>query len=408
MNKKKPNWIPLLATNFLGVLNDNFLKKTVSFISIYWIVKGNENEIIAIAGGLFILPYLLLSPFAGHLAKIYLKRKVVIVSKFMELPIMAIASIGFIFDSIYFVMAAIFLMGLQSCMYSPAKYGLVRDIGGKENISFGIGAIEMLTFLGNLIGAVLAGIISDLTNNRALFIIILFFVFSLTGWITSKNIKATESSPDDEPRSNLNPVIFLYRSIKWSISVKGLNIVVLGLALFWLAAAMIEMNMINHCPNVLNMTYTQTGWTMAMVAVSIAIGSFVSGLLSRKKVELGLVPIGGLGFAISTSLIYILNPERMVFTILIITAAFFAGIYKIPLNSFLQDRVEGRKLGDIIAFNNLSVFIFILFASGFIFAIKDTNNVFMVIAITIWLMTFSALIFLPEARKRLFNIFKGK
>ncbi len=404
MKNKKPDWLPLLSTSFLGVLNDNFLKKTVSFISIYWVAQGNENEIVAMAGGLFILPYLLLSPFAGYVAKIYLKKKVVTVSKFMELPIMSIASVGFIFNSIYFVMAAIFLMGVQSCMYSPAKYGLVRDVGGKENISYGIGAIEMLTFLGNLAGAVFAGIIADLTDNRTLFIIILFFIFSLTGWITSRRINVRESVPDKKENHNLNPLVFLFRSIRWSKSVDGLNFVVLGLSLFWLAAAMIEMNLITYCPNVLNMTYTQTGWLMAAVAVSIAAGSYVSGVLSDKKVELGLVPIGGVGFGLSISLIYFIMPGVALFAILIIVAAFFAGIYKIPLNSFLQERVKGRKLGDIIAYNNLSVFIFILFASVFIFIFENANTIFLIIAITIWLMTLSALFLLPESRKRLFKL----
>jgi acyl-[acyl-carrier-protein]-phospholipid O-acyltransferase/long-chain-fatty-acid--[acyl-carrier-protein] ligase len=355
MQNKKVNWFPLLATNFFGVLNDNFLKKAVSFISIYWIAQGNENEIIAIAGALFIIPYLLLSPFSGFLAKIYLKRKIVVFAKIIEIPIMAIASIGFITNSIYFVMTAIFLMGLQSCIHSPAKYGLIRDTGGKEKISFGIGALEMLSFLGNLIGAVLAGYISDLTENRNAFIIGLFISFAVTGWITSKFIKPKESEPIKSQKENLNPIVFLYKSIKWSKSVKGLNFIILGLAFFWLAAAMIEMNLISHCPKALGMSNSHTGLVMAMVAVSVAIGSFLSGVLSNKKVELALVPIGGIGFALNISLIYLLEPSNTLFTVLIIMSAFFAGLYKIPLNAFLQERVEGRKLGDIILQEQLTI-----------------------------------------------------
>ncbi len=406
MKSKKPNWVPLLSTSFLGILNDNFLKKLTGFICIYWVAQNNENKIIAIAGGLFIIPYILLSPYAGYLSKLYLKRKIVIIAKISEIPIMAIASIGFLTNSLYFVLISIFLMGLQSCLFSPAKYGLIRDVGGKKGISFGIGALEMMNFLGNLIGAVIAGLISDLTNNREIFIILLFFTFSLTGWVTSTLIKVQESKPIERKKEHLNPLMFLIHSIKWSRSVKSLNYIVLSLGMFWLAAAMIEMNLITHCPNKLGYTYTQTGWIMAAIAVSIAFGSFLSGYLSNKKVQLGFVPIGGIGFAVNISIIYIFQVQGVMFIILMILASFFAGFYKIPLNSFMQDRVEGRKLGDIIAFNNLAVFLFIFVASGFIFLIENTNTIFLVVSIVIWIMTIIGFIFIPEMRNKFIQFFK--
>ena len=398
---KKNNWFPLLSTSFLGILNDNFLKKIVSFVSIFWIAQGNDNQIIAIAGGLFIIPYLLFSPYAGYLAKTRLKRKIVVFTKIIEFPIMAIASLGFILDSIYLVMAAIFFMGLQSCINSPAKYGLVRDTGGKKNISFGIGALEMVSFLGNLVGAILAGFIADITNNKDVFIISLFFTFALIGWITSKYINPKETTPLPKQQTNHNPISFVIESIKWSRSIKGLNLIILGLSFFWLAAAMLEMNLIIHCPNVLDMPPSYTGLIIALVAVGIATGSFLSGILSNNKVELALVPIGSIGFAFNISLIYILEPSSTVFTILMMLGAFFAGLYKVPLNAFMQDRVEGRKLGDILAYSTFMLFLFILFASIFIFLIKDTYINFLIISVVIWLMAAIMIIFIPEVRTRL-------
>jgi acyl-[acyl-carrier-protein]-phospholipid O-acyltransferase/long-chain-fatty-acid--[acyl-carrier-protein] ligase len=70
---------------------------------------------------------------------------------------MLFAVSGFYFANLYMVISAMFLMGLQSTIYSPAKYGLIRDIGGEEGISFGTGTVEMLTFLGVLLGSFLPG-----------------------------------------------------------------------------------------------------------------------------------------------------------------------------------------------------------------------------------------------------------
>ncbi len=60
---QKPKWIPLFATNFFGVLNDNLLKNLICFISIYWVAEGNESIVIMLATGVMVLPY---SSFAHY------------------------------------------------------------------------------------------------------------------------------------------------------------------------------------------------------------------------------------------------------------------------------------------------------------------------------------------------------
>lgn len=390
-----------MLMNFFGILNDNFLKKLFAFISIYWVIEDDKNFLIGLAGLLFILPYIFFSPFAGFLAKVYYKKKIVVLFKILELPVLAIGIAGFFFENMILVYVSIFLMGLQSCLFSPAKYGLIRDVGGTRGISFGTGAFEMTAFLGNLFGVVIAGLVADLTSNREIVLTILFVLIAVAGYFSAIFIKPNESDPDNgTEKPNFNPVSFLLRSHKWSRSVKGLNSVVFSLGLFWFAAAMIEMVIANHCPNVLNMSMTDTGILMAMVAISIALGTFISGVVSGKKVELSLVPLGALGFAVNMALISIIQPERELFSVLIILAAFFAGLYKIPLNAFIQERVEGRKLGDIIAYNNTVVFIFILFGAIVLMLFESTNHVFLAITIVTALMLVNGLVAVKEIRLR--------
>ena len=40
---KRKNWFSLFFTNYLGVLNDNFLKTLACFICIAWVGKENES-----------------------------------------------------------------------------------------------------------------------------------------------------------------------------------------------------------------------------------------------------------------------------------------------------------------------------------------------------------------------------
>lgn len=405
----KPKWIPLFATNFLGVLNDNLLKNLICFISIYWVAKGKESLVITLATGVMVLPYILFSPIAGMLAKTRLKQSIIFYTKLSEIPIILFAWTGFFFDSIYLVITGMFLMGLQSTIYSPAKYGLIRDIGGMERISFGTGAIEMLTFLGVLLGTFFAGIMSDLKTYRLLTIFLVFLFISSMGFFASSKIRAEEKQPAKDNKDSINPIKFVIRLIQWSKQkVKGLNLIVFGLSMFWLIGSLIQMNILIHCPQSLKMSNTDTGIVMALVASSVALGSLLSGIFSKKKVNVGLIPLGGIGLAGSITAIYILNPGTVVFIILMITTAFSAGFFKIPLNAWIQEKVTGRNLGDAIAFNNMINFIFILISAGvfgIVESIFNTRIVFLVIGIFSWSITIYLSFKLAEIRKIIIHIF---
>lgn len=382
---KKHSLLPLYFTNFLGVFDDNLLKSLISFISIYWVAEGNESLIIMMATGFMVLPFILFSPYSGFLSKTLQKQRMVVWLKVAEIFIMMIAITGFWFENIFVVLTAMFLMGLQSTFFSPSKFALVRDIGGEEKSSVGTGTVEMTTFFGVLLGTFAAGILSDLEIYRLLFIGLCFLFITLAGLWAALRIKAEEPPPLSIRIKPLNFISFIIRKYRWAkVSAPGLNMVVLGLSLFWMVASLIQMNLLIHCPITLGFTNTETGIIMALVAVSIGLGSYVSGLVSGKRVELGLVPVGGLAFIATIIIIYVLNPGGYIFVLLIMLAAFTAGFFKTPLNAWMQVHVKGRKLGDAIAYNNMINFIFILFSALMFRSVESmwgTLSVFLAVSV---------------------------
>ena len=407
---QKANWLPLFITNFLGVLNDNYLKYLVFFISTTWMMKDNESIVIMLASALFVIPYIAFSPIAGKLAREHSKAKIIQRAKLFEIPIMMVASLGFITHSIFITMSGIFLMGLQSCLFSPAKYGIIRDIGGKQGISFGTGSMEMLTFMGVLIGTYIAGVTSDVSKHvllaphQTLIICGALIFFAVVGWLFSLKIAPKETVPHDEDETTLNPITFLIQSYKWSKQIKGLNIVIMSLATFWAIGSLLQMNITLHCRNILGLSDTVTSTIMALVAIGIGVGCYITGVISNKQIKMHLVPIGGLGMLISVSLIAILNPPTILFTILIVLTAFFAGVFKIPLNGFMQDRVQGRKLGLILAYSNLVLFSFILFSAGIFGLVETMTNSIMVfgeVALITLSITIVSWLKIPGAKKLL-------
>ncbi len=408
-NKNKFKWFPLFSTNFAGVLNDNLLKTLIGFVCVAWLGPDSKATLVSAAAALLVLPYIFLSPWAGKLTKENPKAKIIQWAKLAEMPIMLIATIGFLFSSIYLVLASMLLMGLQSCIYSPSKYGIIRDIGGREGISFGTGAMEMITFVAVLLGTFLGGVISDLDqyfSNPNMELVILcttIILIAVIGWLTSLGIHPKETEPEDDSEDTLNPFLFPVRWFKWSRQIKGLNYTILGLSMFWLIGSMVQMNLYIYCEKYLNLSNTATGSIMALVAIGIGIGCYAAGILSHHKVNTKLIPIGGIGMAITMFVIFISNPGATLFTILIVTFAFFAGLFKIPLNAFMQDRVKGRELGPVLAYNNQMVFVAILFSAGifsFVEGLFNSRIVFLAVLLITFITTLIAYLKIPGAGRR--------
>ena len=160
--KTNNSFLPLYLTNFFGTLNDNFLKTLASFTVIGWLSDERVKSVaMGVTAGALVLPYILCSPLADRLTAVWRKKKIVRIAKWAELPIMAVAIAGFAVKSPWLVIGAVLLMGLQSSLYSPAKYALVRDIGGEGRISTGMGGMEGVSFLGVLAGTVAGAVVSD-------------------------------------------------------------------------------------------------------------------------------------------------------------------------------------------------------------------------------------------------------
>lgn len=364
MERVNKNWIALFTTNFLGIFNDNFLKHCIIFIGVTWNLPGwmSQAQLISIVSAALVLPYLVLSPLAGRWSVKYSKQRVLRVFKMLEFPIMIIASLAFYFHLIWLAVIAVFIMGNQSCMYSPAKYGLIRDVGGQERVSFGSGVFETMAFMGILIGTVAASYLSDHFN---LWIIIaIFLTIAILGFLASSKIKVTELPVQTDNLGTINPLKFLVDSYKFASKHKYVNSGVLGASVFWLIGGMVQMNMVIHCVKTLGTTNTVAGLIMACAAIGIALGCTAAGVFAKNKVRHGMIPLGLTGMIVCLSVIVFFNPPVIICGILVFLLAFMGGIFEVPCLAIVQNADLGRKLGDIIGYLNFVTFIFVLLGTA--------------------------------------------
>src|SRR5688572_28423429 len=81
-----PGVQPFLWTQFLGAFNDNVCKIVVTFLTIEHL---GPTTGAALVGAVFILPFLIFSGYAGHLADVRSKQRVLVWVKVLEIGAMA-------------------------------------------------------------------------------------------------------------------------------------------------------------------------------------------------------------------------------------------------------------------------------------------------------------------------------
>lgn len=409
MHPVTKNWTALFTTNFLGIFNDNFLKHAIVFIAVTWNLPGwlSQSQLIAVVSAALVIPYLLVSPLAGRLAVIHSKQRILRLFKFLEFFIMLLASLAFLLQWAWLAVLSVLIMGFQSCLYSPAKYGLIRDVGGSKGVSFGSGVFETMAFLGILSGTVAASWLSD--HYRLGIAIAVFLLVALAGYLSARQLKVVELPVDTEGQGSSNPLKFALQSYRYAKNHRYVNSGVLGASVFWLLGGMVQMNLVIHCVSTLGTTNTTAGLVMAAAAIGIALGCTVAGLIAGKDVKPQLIPIGLVGMIVPLVVIVVFNPSVILCTLMVFMLAFMGGIFEVPCLAIVQRADIGRKLGNMIAYLNFITFLFVLLGTGLFsitMALTHDNSlaVFGVLLAICVLMLLFYLIKYPEFLKGKANV----
>jgi len=355
------SFAPLFVTNFFGVLNDNFLKTLASFTVIGWIADETlQSVFMGITAGALVLPFILCSPLADRLTVVFAKRRIVQLAKWAELPIMALAVAGFICHSAWMVVASVLLMGLQSSLYSPAKYALVRDIGGASRISIGMGGMEGVAFLAMLGGTVAASFAVDFATPLVRYAALVGF--AALGLVFSYVIRADEER--NTAIHSVNPFRYMARAYRMAKRYPGLNAVIVTLSVFWFAAAMLQMGMLVYGKQVMGLGATHTGLVLALAAVGIVTGQVIAGFADRRHYLLGATLLTGWVAAAILFVLFFVPMRPVAFAVLLALLAFDIGFFKLPFDAEIQKVVKGPRLNTMLAYFNQVSFLFMLAASG--------------------------------------------
>src|SRR5687768_16878161 len=167
---RQRRFLPLFATQLLNAFNDNLFKNAMVLFVVYSVYNSEEAEaqFSAIASGLFILPFFILSALAGQLADMRDKAVIIRWVKAAEIGIMTIGAAGLLMAwqgllteemAIPLMLLALFAMGVHSTFFGPIKYAILPQHLHKDEVLAGTGLVEAGTYIAILAGTILAGYI---------------------------------------------------------------------------------------------------------------------------------------------------------------------------------------------------------------------------------------------------------
>lgn len=363
-------FLPYFITQFLGAFNDNIFKNVlllfVAFASVDTL-PISSNLFINLAAGLFILPFFLFSALAGVLADKYEKSWFIRKVKLLEVVIMSLGAIGFIYESYGILLLLLFLMGTQSAFFGPVKYALLpQQLETKELVS-GNALVETGTFLAILIGTLGAGIIAS-EESAKLVAAICIVSFAVLGYVSSCFIpEAPSNAPDLKVK--WQPIKLTKATLAIAKKDRPTFQALMSISWFWFLGATYLTQFPIFTKLHLNGTESSVAFLLALFSVGIAIGSLACDKLSNHRIEIGIVPMGSLGISIFGLLMATSIPEslpefgsfqqfvtyselRPLFAYLLLLGI-SGGIFIVPLYSLMQLRAKPDERAQVIAGLNI-------------------------------------------------------
>ena len=363
-----PSFQGLLWTNWLTAINDNIFRWFVIGVGKTFVPSQYHSRILMFGTLCFVLPYLVLASPAGWLADRFRKRDVVIACKVAEIVVMSLGILSLWCESLYLLMTTVAFMGAQSALFAPSKIGTIPEILSEKEISKGNGIFALATLSAVIIGMAggnkLADVAGDHGQEEMWLTATILVGVAVLGTLVSLIIRPRKAANP----SALFPKNFFQETFKdiVDLSKRGpLFRVALGTVFFLSIAGLAQINVDAFADESGSILESEKLPLLASLVLGVGVGSVIAGFISGKRIELGLVPVGAAGmFMFFVALAF--TPANFISGSigwgLVIACALLAGLgisaglFDVPLNSYLQHKSPVEQRGRILSATNCLMF----------------------------------------------------
>lgn len=421
---------PFFAVQFLGAGNDNLFKFAFTVMATYelqlaWMPPSLAGLVI---GAVFILPFVLFSATAGQLADKYDKALLARWVKSLEIAIMAAAGWGFVRGDAVVLLACVFGMGLHSTLFGPVKYAYLPQHLDERELTGGNGLVEMGTFVAILLGNLAGGLLMAVPEAGARLVAVACLGVAMLGRLVAQ---AVPRSPAPQPGLviNWNPFSETWRNLRLSREDPVVFRSLLGISWMWAFGAVFLSQFPAFAKDVLHGDEQVASLLLVLFSVGVGVGALLCETLSRRHVEIGLVPLGAAGmsaFAVdlyfaahalpASALMpvsaFVAQPAHWRVMADLVLLALAAGVYSVPMYALIQLRSPATHRARIIAANNILNALFMiasaLGAGALLGAGLSIPGVFLVAGVVNALVAGAVFWFVPEYLLRCRALLHGR
>lgn len=358
----------VLVVQALNSFNDNFVKMLLISLAIT-VAKGtplgDNMEILLVS--IFAIPYVLFAPLAGWWSDRASKKRVIVWMQVAQIVCLALLS-GFLllrdpYWSLLLSLGGFFLLATQAAFLSPAKMGVMKELAGSRRLGAVSGWLQMTMMAGVLSGIFAGGEWYGHAVERthdawmsALWPLIVIGILSVGELIAATSMQATPEHPEVKFRKSL--LWEHFGQIKLVFKHRPVRMASLGIIYFWFVSNSIGLIVVTLGKE-MNPNPDSGGGPMeiAMLAsilgVGVVAGSLLAGAVCRRRIEMGLIPVAGLGMVAGLLWTGLASLGSTGMYAGLIFTGLAGGCFMVPLYAYVQDRSAPDERARILAGINL-------------------------------------------------------
>ena len=418
----RKEWIGFWSLIFIQIQNA-FNEKAVQFILIplaawFFLMTGKGfADLEYPLGAIIVLPYILISPLVGWLADRFCKARLIQIMAFLQILVMGGMLLCFIKQNIYWAIFWFCIFAIQATILSPARKGIVKDMVGSKYLGFASAIVEMSVIFAILIAQISVFIWFDQLListgdgwHAAEYITIIFGIIAIPVAILALFLPRYPVDNSQKRKFSVKLFYEHFFQVKFLWKHRALRLSEIGISYFWFLAGVLILITIQiakentHGGAGLGM---EAAMLMIWLNIGVIIGGVSASIICRKKIELGLIPLGAIGVTLGCIFLSIFPPQTLWSNIGFSITGAFAAAYLVPLNAYLQDNSSPSTRGTVIAAGNLIDMLLGLLAVGCQMAMKEMFNVqtqFLLLSITSLFITIVALRLIPREFIRMIGL----
>ena len=389
--------------------------------TIFKAYDGSELIVLtAIVNALILLPFIFLFSPAGFISDKYPKVKVVEYASAAAVGITTLILFSYYMGWFWVAFGLTFVLAAQSAIYSPAKYGLIKEMTGNENLAPANALVQSVTIVSILAGAVIYSIFfENLLQDRSIIPSEILTYIAPVGYmligasiaeylLARRLVKAFKPIAIDEsitfePKEYKN-LHYLKANLQVIKENEVVWLSIVGLSILWGVSQVVLAIFGEYLKNTLSVTDTVTAQgLLALSGLGMIVGSMFVGRVSRNYIETGIIPLGALGVTIALFILPTLSTLWALGATLFLFG-FSAGLFIVPLNAMIQFASPSAILGKILAGNNfmqnLSMFGFLVLTALFGYFQISSESLFYIVATVALLGMGYTFIKLPQSLVR--------